>query len=339
MSYVDTSLGFYQAPMAPAGTVPRGAVEFSNSPMINGQLRNAGINIYPNALGSAGGLGSQQSTTGSEKAVVPIDVPLDISSFITAHEILFSYPIEDSPLVGRSVNNPGVGITTLSMLNMMLRKDWEDIVHLSRQTGDDELIEFAKNYMAYGESWFTMGGRSDVHGWANVAKVMMDDRFKMFRLASSYGLRRLNFMGIVETGREVNARLPLGQVSSQLAGLVMARNYWGAGASPGHCVGLVIRKESQSGPYQVVPWSSIERSSIGSSLLTYVDCAGNYRDSRVLNIGRCALPTVGSYSSSANKAVLGLTGEIESLTELSARISQMETIPGLALFTSARNFY
>jgi hypothetical protein len=332
----DNNVGFFQGPMAPMGSVGNGNVRFSNSANYKGQLSTSGITVYPTATSQANGA-SPQSTTGSEAAIIHLNVPLDMSSFINAHEALFTYPLLQSIGVGRKYNSPAAGITTLSMLNIQLRDDWRAIVRLSRSTEDNDVVRFAKGYIEYGESWFTMGGRNDIFKWANVALVMQNDKYKVFRMASKYGLAMVNFIGINVNGREINSRNPLGQLSSKIAGTIKIRNYWGASAITGHKMGFVYRKESVEGAYQLVPWSSGQKVSLPMSVLTYQDCANQQQISRVITVARCTHPLIGVYTSTAEPSLLGLTDEVQDVTDLSSKISQMSVVES-ALFTSSRFF-
>lgn len=332
----DNNVGFFQGPMAPLGSIPNGSVRFANSYSASAQYDSSGITVFPTAYAGANGA-SPQSTTGSEKAVIPLNVPLEMSNFMNVSEVLFTYPLQQQPRVGRAYNAPPTGIATVSILNLQLRQDWEAIKRLSKSQEDNEVVRFAKEYMEYGEDYFTMNGPNEHFKWANFARVMQDDKYKMFRMASKYGIDMINFIGIKELSKEINANNPLGRDSSQVAGTTNIRNYWGTSAMSGCKVGFVIRKESVEGPYQIVPWSTGSRDNLPNSMLTYEDCAGELHPSRVLTIGRVTYPVVGSYAAGTTNGIIGLTDEIRDITELSTSVAQMGMIQA-SLFTSSRFF-
>lgn len=294
-----------------------------------------GITIYPMpTTGPANGT-SPRSTTGSETAIVTYTVK--DSEFFTAHEAIFSFPKLRVSSLYRSRDDPGVGMTTLSMLNLQLQNDWREIIALSKNPQDTEATRFARGYVKYGEAWFTMGGRDEMYKWANVAKVMQNEKLRCFRMASRYGLHEINFLGINRSNREVNLRVPLGQISVLAAGPIKVRNYWGTAVMVGCTLGFYLRKEKPDGPYQIVPWSSGQKNFPNTEMETYYDHTGVQQYSRRLTVARVTHTLQGVGLVPADDTVLGLSENIQDITELSAKISQMDVVETV-LFTSSRHF-
>ena len=332
----DNFVGFYGSAMAGVGTVRSGDVTFSGSPMYDSKYRSDnGITVYPMpTTGPANGT-SPRSTTGSESAIVTYNVK--DSEFFTAHEAIFSFPILRTSSLYKRRDDPGVGITTLSMLNLQLQRDWNEIQTLARGREDTEATRFARNYLLHGEAWFTMGGRDPVYKWANIAKVMQNEKLRAFRMASRYGMHEINFLGINRSNREVNLRVPLGQISVLVAGPIKVRNYWGTGVLVGSTLGFYMRKENPEGPYQIVPWSSAQKSYPQTELQSYIDCAGVQQFSRRITVARVTHSLQGVGLVPADNVVLGLSESIQDITDLSAKISQMDVVE-TALLTSSRHF-
>jgi len=332
----DNFVGFYGSPMAGIGAVRSGNVAFSNSPMYDSKYSSDnGITVYPMpTTGPANGT-SPRSTTGSETAVVTYTVK--DSEFFTAHEAIFSYPTLRTSSLYKRRDDPGVGITTLSLLNLQLQNDWREIEKLWQGLGSADAIQFADGYRQYGEAWFTMGGRDPVYKWANVAKVMQNDKLRMFRMASRYGLHGINFLGINRSNREVNLRVPLGQISVLVAGPIKVRNYWGNAVQVGCKLGFYLRKAVEGGPYQIVPWSSADKAYPNIAMETYSDHTGASQFTRRLTVARLTHTLQGVGLVPADDTVLGLSESIQDITELSAKISQMDVVETV-LFTSSRHF-
>lgn len=330
MSY---NVGFYDSPFAPAGNYANG-VNISGSPMYPAQLPNEiGVTVYPTF--PAPGQGSRPTDqTGNETSIVSYRVPVDRAAILVAHEALFSYPC---PRVTGSYHGDRMKdgeITSLSMLNMKLRDDWNEIKRLA--TGKDAVAQYAQDYLSQGESWFHAEGRDEVYGWKRFSRVMNDPKLAAFRTASKYGLARINFLGVTITTRDVNIKLPLGIVSATVAGPLKIRNYWGKEPDAGSIVGFIYRKE-KNGPYQIVPWSTKNDCIPEPRLCTYIDCAGRLQYSRVIRIARLTHPNPNRGGLDISQVATGLSSTIQDLTELSTRIAYLDTVDA-TLMTSSRFF-
>jgi len=330
MSY---NVGYFNSAFAPAGNYADN-VSINGSPMYPAQLPSEiGVTVYPTF--PAPGQGSKPTNqTGNETAIVSYRIPIDRAAIMVAHEALFSYPYPRllGPYHGDRMKDGE--ITSLSMLNMKLRDDWNEIKRLA--TGKDAVATYAQEYLAQGESWFHAEGKDEIYGWKRFARVMNDPKLAAFRTVSKYGLARINFLGVTITTRDVNVKNPLGIVSATVAGPLKIRNYWGKEPQTGSILGFIFRKE-KNGPYQIIPWSTKNDAMPEPRLCTYEDCAGRLQYSRVIRVARMTHRNPSRGGLDVSQIAAGLSSATQDLTELSTRIAYLDTVDA-TLMTSSRFF-
>jgi len=274
--------------------------------------------------------------TGTEAAIVSYRITAERSALFVSNEVLFSYPFMRDVGLYQAESLKDGQITTLSMLNLKLQQDWYEINRLAAGPQADPVATFARDYLKQGENFFCADGQDKIYGWKKFARVMRDPKLEPFRMASKYGLARINFVGITATYRDVNARMPLGICSANVAGSVRIRNYWGREPVLGCTLGFVFTKKN-NGPYQIVPWCTKNDCMPASFLTSYKDCAGKLHNSRIIRIATMTHANPDHGMIDIATMATGLSTSIQDLTELSTKISHLDCL-NATLLTSARHF-